>query len=405
MERNLYRIIATAPSAFAFPEHQGVFFNNEIPEDPVVRIAISTVWQDFPPFSVVALPLAIQLTADVWATSIDEVVLFADEVMIGFVDTIAVCANTAIGIPKTQIIFDISPNKNSRQLREYFRPIKYPMVRPVRCQPPDLLFGPLKAFFEARQCAEVGLAIAHYKAALGFFGTAQLIFAFESLCIATEILGEPFVERELSRRSLAKNRKSLKQLAEELGHYSSTEPISNWRNRLYDDIRVRMIFNSDGDLYKKVGKGTNGFEHGTMDPSRIRSIAQETVQPLFSALRRAFFELAGLDTTTMNSLLSWAPVGPEPVRDHIDVTFTSKDESSDWLEGETTMAPTLGISQQIVSAEVVNDYLRVERALHLQPQFGVEGDMSDIRYSISSPYNVVGTARQTTPKSSDPEPT
>lgn len=400
MERNLYRIIATAPSAFAFPEHRGVFFNNEIPEeeDPVVRIAISTVWQDFPPFSVVALPVAIQLTADVLASNIDEVVQFADEVMIGFVDTLAVCANTAIGIPQTQIIFDISPNKSARQLREYFRPIEYPMVRPVRCQAPDLLFGPLKAFFEARQSAAVGLAIAHYKAALGFFGTSQLIFAFESLCIATEILGEPFVERELAQRSMPKNRKSLKRLAEELGHYLPTEPIGNWRNRLYDDIRVRRIFDSDGDLYKKVAKGTNGFEHGTMDPARIRSIAQETVQSLFGALRRAFFELAGLDTTTMNDLLSWAPVGPEPVRDHIDVTFTSKDESSDWLEGETTMAPTLGISQQIISAEVVSDYLRVERALHLQPQFGVEGDMSDIRYSISSPYNVIGTARQTTPK-------
>ena len=406
MNKKLYRIIATAPSAFAFPEHQGLVFGNEVPkeDDPVVRVAVSTVWQGFPPLSMVPLPVAIQLTADVWASNLDEVVPLADEVLIGFVDTLAVCVNAAIGVPQAQCIFDIEPPDRNRELREYFRPIDYPMARPIRCQSPDLLHEPLRSLYLARQSYEIGLAIAHYKAALSFFGTSQLIFAFESLCIATEILGEPFVQRELNRRSMPINNKSVKRLAKELGHYSTEDPVSNWRNRLYDDILVRMIFESDRDLYKKVGKGTNGFEHGSMPPTEIRSIAQETIQRLFILLRRAFFDLAELDSISMNQILPWAPVGLDPVRDHIDVKFTSVDESVDEAVSGPSLAPTLGMAQKIVAAEIVEDYLRIERSLRLQPDLGIGTEVTDIQYSMSSPYNVLGTAKRSSPGPSATRP-
>jgi hypothetical protein len=394
MEKNLYRLIAAARSSFAFPEGTGISYNSDAPGEiePVVRIAVSTIWVNASPHSPTRLPMVLQIEADVWASDIDEAIKVADEILIGFADTFAVCVNAAVDVPQTLAIFDVTPDHRERTIREFARAPDYRGLLPVRCESTTDVDPALKALYLARQEYRIGLAMAHYKAALGTFGTSGLIFAFESLCIAAETLTEVFVKRELNLRSKPFSNSSIRALAKELGHYPPVDEKTNWRARLYDDIAVRRIFDADAELYKTVGKGTNGFEHGSMAADEIRLIATATVQPLFKKLRSAFFELTEIDFDPNGSPMSWDPVGLDPVREFIDATLRSPNDSFESFGTSAGHLPSLGITYEYASVDVVDGHLSVARAITLSPAIGKGVTIDQIRYGSSSPFNVANKA-------------
>ena len=399
MEKRLFHIIAIARSAFAFPIGTGISYASDAPSDkePVIKIGASSIWQSFPPTSAARLPTFLQLNADVWADDINDVVKISDEILIGFADTLAVCTNAAISVPQTQSIFEITPGIKERAIREFSQPLEYPMLRAVRCETPETIDPVLRALYTARQDYKYGLAIAHYKAALESFGMSRLIAAFESLCLSAEILAETFVVRELTRRSLTFSPASVKTLAGDFGHYPPADEKINWRGRLYDDIAVRDIFDSDSELFKTVGKATNGFEHGTMPADEIRSIALETIQPLFKKIRSAFIKAADVDSSTHPQTVSWEPIGLDPVREFIDATLSSPNDAFESIGPSEGQLPSLGISYQFTSAQVIEDHLSVARTFSLQPRIADDVTIASIRYGYSSPYNVSSTAKQVRP--------
>ena len=170
----------------------------------------------------------------------------------------------------------------------------------------------------------------------------------------------------------------------------------NWRGRLYDDIAVKEIFDSDSELFKTVGKGTNGFEHGTMPADEIRLIAAETTGPLFKKIRSAFIKAADVDAIAHLRNVSWEPIGLDPVREFIDATLSSTTGSFESIGTSYGQLPSLGISYQFTSAEVVKDHLTVARTFTLQPRVADNVLVNSIRYGYSSPYNVSCTASQVT---------
>jgi hypothetical protein len=392
MTKNLYRFVAVSRSAFAFPEGIGISYLSDASaeDEPVVRIGASTIWKEVRAGSSVRLPLVLQIDADVWADDIGAVVNVADEIVVGFAETIAVSANAAIGVPTTIAIIDVTPGHNEREFREYAQAPLFQGLVSVRVESVPAIDPVLRALYISRHRDKVGLAMSHYGAALGFFGASALIMAFESLCIATEILADVLVNRELERRSI-----SAKALAKELKLHPPADDKVNWRARLNDSIAVTKIFDSDADLFKTVGKGTNGFEHGTMDVGDIRSIALKTVPTLFKKIRSAFFELADIERELGTPPMSWEPVGLDPVREFIDATLRSSSDSFESVGVLPGQIPSLGVSYEFASIAVVDGHLSVSRTFSLNPRVG-EGVTIDetFRYTASSPFNVQSSAKQ-----------
>jgi hypothetical protein len=276
MSKNLFHIVAVARASFAFPQGKGLSYESDSSSDvePVVKIGASSIWQAFPPSSA-TLPTHLQLDADVWAEDIGDVVKIADEVLIGFADTLAVGTNAAISVPQAQAIYELTPGIRERQIREYSQLLEYPMLRAVRCEDPDNIDPLVRALYVARQDYKFGLAIAHYKAALESFGSSRLIFAFESLCLSVEVLAETFVIRELSRRSLPFTPATVKALAKEYGHYPPADERVNWRGRLYDHIVIRDIFDSDLELFKTVERRQMDLSTERCPPMRCAQSLKE----------------------------------------------------------------------------------------------------------------------------------
>jgi hypothetical protein len=344
--------------------------------------------------------MVLQIEVDVWADALDEVVQVADEIVIGFIDTLAVCLNAAIDTPQTLAIFDVTPGHRERVMRQYAFEPQYRGLTPVRCEATEIFDPTLRAIYFTRVDAyKVGLAMAHYRAALGFFGASGLIFSFEFLCITAEILAESFVKRELEARSVPFSNKAVKALAKEYGH--DPETLKNWRYRLYDEISVRDIFDGDGELFKTVGNASNGFEHGTMTADAIRSVALQTTPLLFRKLRSAFIKLANIDLNLLSTPGSWEPVGFDPVREFIDVTLTGPGETFESFGASPDQAPTLSVTYEYTSVTVNDGHLSVARRVNVRPRVGEDVSVGSLIHTSMNPFNVTGTAKLVEPGDED----
>ena len=176
-------------------------------------------------------------------------------------------------------------------------------------------------------------AIAQYEAVLRYWHPGGELMAMAHLYMAMEAL------TPLAKRRALEAFGSLEALAEAWGvaprACSECGHEYGLSGQMDAEVRRRVLFQGNDVVYRGARSASDGFEHGFLPMSKVRESAVEHRDALSVLVRRAIFDLIGVDQTAVAALLT-------ETRDHPVAAVTAQRYWRTTLVGSTAdlAAPT-----------------------------------------------------------------
>jgi hypothetical protein len=266
------------------------------------------------------LPTALDLTIEVSgkANSMDEAQREFRALAQGASNLLALGANAIVKQPPTvELAYDVTPEHDEHDFfqRRYAEP---PLeLLQGRFIHPFLLLPLYECFARHPKADRLNQAAAHYNVALSHWQPGAELLALNHLWIGVETLAPDFLERELRTRGISDEDlyKEWSLPAEKRRH--------NRRTKLEAAVRSRIIFEGDQECYRTAKDASDGFEHGFRSLKEVHDLAAKARDKTAAYLRRAIFDLAGLDEPARSALLD-PPFNRPLERWRLDFQFRGK---------------------------------------------------------------------------------
>jgi hypothetical protein len=134
---------------------------------------------------------------------------------------------------------------------------------------------------------------------------SQWMRGHESLALMHLFMGMEVLTTCALRRECASAGLDEEGLARVWGLDVDGAPVKSvWRRDLESEVRRRVLFQGDVATLAKAKRASDGLEHGFLDFTKARTLADETRDTTGSYLREAIFELAQIDGETKQRLLA-----------------------------------------------------------------------------------------------------
>jgi hypothetical protein len=226
-------------------------------------------------------------------------------------------------------------------------------------------------------------AMAHYHAALQSWYVGGEIMALGHLYMGIEALTPVLLRDHLQL----------------LGGLTREQLTTNWSiqpRHLDSEVRRRLIFNGDSELYSRAKEASDGFEHGYLPFQTIRQHAVVTRDGTARALRMAIF--AGLALSKEDTdVLSKPPYDQVPSLRIDKYVFGSLRGTLDKLAPDNENYPILGWSSSVRGIVVHPDgTTTIQFNEKMTPRLGVGTTFTPKRFEV---WGGPGTA----PQSAQPE--
>ncbi len=255
-----------------------------------------------------------------------------------FAAMIGVAANAAIEVLQPEIVFDNTPGVKKRRFFQSFIPdqrFSLPCPRVINAEATTAF---IQALDKSTEIGRISRAIVQYGHALSNWRFGDEILPLAHLFMGMETLKDVALRRELDREGIEKDKLAQRwDVSEE---------------DLLGEVRRRILFNDDDDCLRKAKRASDAFEHGFLPFVEIRELSMGALVPTANYVRKAIFELAGLDDAYQEILLSAPyddPVGPLGVSRYYWGSLESK---TDDLAPEGQAYPRVIWKTQIKSMKI-----------------------------------------------------
>jgi hypothetical protein len=212
------------------------------------------------------------------------------------VPVLVIATNAPIGDLTPEIAFETTKDIEEREFFQQFlldeRLLPFER-RPVPCR---LARAILKALGHSPDYKRIHRALAHYYHALNNWGFGTEILALAHIFMAMEALTPVVLRRLLAAKGV-----------------SSDNLIAQWSiepSRLQSEVRRRILFNGDTELYRAVKRASDGFEHGFLPFPDIHETAIRNREAAARCLREAILRSLDLGEDVMMELT--APLYDQP---------------------------------------------------------------------------------------------
>lgn len=240
--------------------------------------------------------------------SLDEAINAYAAAGLAFLPAIALATNAAIEDAQPKIAFDNTPDHDPREYFQSFVPERtgVPLLsRPVDV-PATLAF--VMALATHPQADRLRRATEQYRLALSHWTRGRESLALMHLFMGMEALATSALRRECATAGLTED-----DVARSWGIDVDGAPVKSvWRRELDSEIRRRVLFRGDIATLAKAKRASDGLEHGFMDFTAARTLAEEARDLTAAYLREAVIDLADIDAETKERL--FAPPYDKPLK-------------------------------------------------------------------------------------------
>lgn len=266
------------------------------------------------------IPTALDLTIEVRGkgNSLDEAQTTFSAVAQGASNVLALGANAIVEQPPVvEIAYDVTPEHGEHDFFQRRHPEPPLEILQGRSIHPALLVPLYECFARHPDSDRLHQAAAHYNVALSLWRPGSELLAHNHLWIGIETLTPAFRKRECKTRGVDKE-----------GLYNAWNLPAEQRkrdrmNKLDGEVRSTFIFQGDRNCYGDAKRASDGFEHGFLSLKEAHELAAKSHLKTAAYLRRAIFDLAGLDQETQNTLLN-PPYNRPLERWHLDFQVRGK---------------------------------------------------------------------------------
>jgi hypothetical protein len=210
---------------------------------------------------------------------------------LAFLPAIALATNASVEDAQPKIAYDNTPDHDPREYFQSFVPerIGIPLSsRPVDVEATFLL---IKALNEHPDGERLRRATEAYRLAISHWIRGQESLALMHLFMGMETLTTSALRRECNSAGLDEA-----DLARSWDIDVDGAPVKSvWRSKLEAEVRRRVLFQGDVSTHAKAKRASDGLEHGFLDFTSARTLAEETRDQTATYLREAIFEVADVD--------------------------------------------------------------------------------------------------------------
>lgn len=241
-----------------------------------------------------------RLVADVRgeADSLSEALTRFSQVLALIAPAVSLAVNGHVPEFEYQLAYDDTPEHGLHEFRQWFRPGPGPLARPEQqLIDPHLCQGVLSAVLQSTDGARAYRACVQYQEALGAWTAGMELRAVMHLWMAVEALTKAFLRMECDRQKVDEER--------------LCETWAIEKKQLDSEVRRRLIFHGDSDCYRTTHGTSDGLEHMFEDFPKLQKSALKCRNCAAEHVRRAVFELVGIEPEDLTKLL--APPHNEPV--------------------------------------------------------------------------------------------
>jgi hypothetical protein len=312
-------------------------------------VALWTAYEDVGLAAQIPRELIIEVKGE--ATSLDNALAAYQQVAQGFANFTAFVANAPVGQPRLHIAYDASSDRNEHEFMEVFGADERELLSDGRWVNEEELGAFLRIAPAHMDWPRLARAIGHYTVALDNWYYGGETLALAHLYMAAETLAPATIRSSLSSRglhaddkaTLADQLKIRREATEACPHCGHIEP-PKWRMKLEQWHRLNIVFQGDGDTYRKARRASDHFEHGSGELAEVRRYATEVIDKTFSYIRKAILGIIPLTESLKASINDRRPLDVRSFRKIVRGHFI----------GEASSLPAAG---------QVHPYLRWESSL------------------------------------------
>lgn len=299
-EPTSFVVVLGGESAARFQEEDDPMVIREFPT-PVGKVTLTfrTRFSDEGHEANVPRELWIDVRGDA-TCSLDEAINAYAAAGLSFLPAIALATNASIEDVQPKLAYDNTADHDPREYFQSFLPERrgLPLLsRPVDVQATLTLITTLA---EDSQGERLLRAAEQYRLALSHWMRGHESLALMHLFMGMEVLTTCALRRECASAGLSE-----KDLARSWGIDVDGAPVKSvWRRELESEVRRRIPFQGDTSTLAKAKRASDGLEHGFLDFTTARTLAEETRDKTAAYLREAVFSLAEIDAETKHRMLA-----------------------------------------------------------------------------------------------------
>lgn len=289
----LFLVVASSRAGIRLPEETHVL----LPETPTVsdgrvNLDLYSTYADLGFTSTQPGRLFCQASGE--ATNLDAAIRsFGSTINFGIVPSLAVCANTQVPNFELEVAYDITPGETTHPFTQSLPgALSDPAsdeLRTLRLLPPELTFSVLQPLLISPEGERLHRACAQYRESILTWESGKELWSVMHLWMAIEALTKSLLRHECRKQGLSED--------------GLCQVCGIQRQQLDSHVRVRLIFNSDADTYKKAKDISDGLEHMFDALPGLHERATEIRDQLASYVRGAIIHTLDLDPSLTNRLL------------------------------------------------------------------------------------------------------
>lgn len=284
--------------------------------------------------SAVPIPRVLYILIDLEASSLDEAIPEALEYATGVATIMAFVGNSFVDSPEPYVAYDTTDDDEPHEFTQTYQPARSGLPQPAALLDCEALDAVIQAGSDPAVHKRISVAMIQYNQALRNLRRSGEVLAAGHLFMAVDALGKLVERKRIAETGVADDRA----LAVSLGIDVDRED-RHWRNALAGVLRAKYIFAGDDATYKMIKEASDGFEHGFLTITQVRSKVDPSYAKAFGYVRQAIIDLLDLPEPVRTHLAATQPVfndrlraqvrglidpatatGPEPPIRHVDFT-------------------------------------------------------------------------------------
>lgn len=278
-------VVLGADSDARFPEGKSLTINAFPTSLGEVRILYATRHADEGYESSVPREMWVDVRGDAEAELAEAIGVYANAAA-QFLPLVATTTNAWVGYAEPKLAFDATPHVSERKhFSSFVREEAGTLPRPGRNVPVEPTVALLQAVASHRETARLRRAIDQYALALGHWKIGHETLALAHLFMGMEALTPAALRRERERTGLDDTALAAKYGSDDVRQLSAS-------------IRRGVLFQADDEAATKARQASDGFEHGFLDFTRMRTLAAEVRDRTATYLRTAILNIADLDAAS-----------------------------------------------------------------------------------------------------------
>lgn len=209
---------------------------------------------------------------------------------------IGLAMNAVVGTLEPVVVYDRNPIDGRREYHQTHVVPEQGMPRSARWVHSDLVLAVLAGLTASPHSERLHRAATHYNDALERWRPGSESLVVSRLWMAAEALTDVALRAELDTSGLDEQG-----LAASWG-IDMTLDRRDWRRDLTVEVRRRLLFEGDNEVYSKAKRASDGWEHGFLPFDQVRNLAAEVRDRTAHYLRRAFLRLSTVEPSAVERL-------------------------------------------------------------------------------------------------------